>query len=161
MDLFSESWGSFASTNSLFQVRLEDPLAQGGPRYFHLFCVAYLHLVEADWDDALQFTEEFRQAIRARFKRPIIVAGNYDQTRAEWVLSKGYADLVAFGRPFAANPDFPHRLANGVLLAQFDGNTLFGGDERGYVDYATASEAAEVLSKDACLHRTHDTSCYT
>jgi len=37
----------------------------------------------------------------------IIVAGIYDRTRAEWVIGKGYADLVAFGRPFVANPDLP------------------------------------------------------
>lgn len=97
--------------------------------------IAYLHLVEADWDDAPQFTEAFRQAIRARFKRPVIVAGNYDKARAEWVLSKGYADLVAFGRPFVANPDLPRRLADGLPLATFDGSTLFGGGERGYTDH--------------------------
>jgi N-ethylmaleimide reductase len=102
--------------------------------------IAYLHLVEADWDDAPQFTEEFRQAIRARFMRPIIVAGKYDATRAQWVLSRGYADLVAFGRPFVANPDFPRRLAAGLPLATFDGSTLFGGDERGYTDYSAAQE---------------------
>ncbi len=42
-----------------------------------------MHLVEADWDDAPVFTESFRQAIRERFTRPIIVAGNYDRARAE------------------------------------------------------------------------------
>jgi N-ethylmaleimide reductase len=104
--------------------------------------IGYLHLVEADWDDAPQFTEEFRQAIRARFKRPIIVAGNYDKARADWVLSSGYADLVAFGRPFVANPDFPRRLADDLPLAGFDDSTLFGGDERGYIDYPASPEAA-------------------
>ncbi|MFM0260446.1 alkene reductase [Paraburkholderia sediminicola] len=104
--------------------------------------IGYLHLAEADWDDAPQFTEEFRKAIRARFKRPIIVAGNYDKARADWVLSSGYADLVAFGRPFVANPDFPRRLAEDFPLASFDGSTLFGGDERGYTDYPVAPEAA-------------------
>ena len=103
--------------------------------------IAYLHLVEADWDDAPQFTEEFRQAIRARFTRPIIVAGNYDQARAEWVLSSGYADLVAFGRTFVANPDFPRRLVDGLPLATFDGTTLFGGGERGYTDYPASPKA--------------------
>jgi N-ethylmaleimide reductase len=103
--------------------------------------IAYLHLVEADWDDAPQFTEEFRQAIRARFTRPIIVAGKYDEARAEWVLSKGYADLVAFARPFVANPDFPRRLAEGLPLAAFDSSTLFGGNERGYTDYSALPEA--------------------
>ncbi len=104
-------------------------------QYLQTRGIAYLHLVEADWDDAPQFTEEFRQAIRARFTRPIIVAGRYDKVRAEWVLSKGYADLVAFGRPFLANPDLPHRLANDLPLATFDSGALFGGGERGYSDY--------------------------
>ena len=103
--------------------------------------IAYLHLVEADWEDAPQFTEAFRQAIRARYSRPIIVAGKYDQARAEWALSKGYADLVAFGRPFVANPDFARRLAEGLPLAAFDGSTLFGGDERGYTDYPALPKA--------------------
>jgi N-ethylmaleimide reductase len=97
--------------------------------------VAYLHLVEADWDDAPQFSEAFRQAMRARFQGPIIVAGKYDLARAEWVLEHGYADLVAFGRPFVANPDLPRRLEEALPLVPFDGNSLFGGDERGYTDY--------------------------
>jgi N-ethylmaleimide reductase len=104
--------------------------------------IAYLHLVEADWEDAPQFTEVFRQAIRARYTRPIIVAGKYDKAHAEWMLSKGYADLVAFGRPFIANPDFVRRLAEGLPLAAFDASTLFGGDERGYTDYPSLRNAA-------------------
>jgi N-ethylmaleimide reductase len=97
--------------------------------------IAYLHLVEADWDDAPVFSEAFRQQIRAKFLGPIIVAGNYDRERAERVLEQGYADLVAFGRPFIANPDLPVRLAQNLPLADFDGATLFGGSERGYTDY--------------------------
>ncbi|HXZ08581.1 MAG TPA: alkene reductase, partial [Paraburkholderia sp.] len=97
--------------------------------------IAYLHLVEADWEDAPQFSETFRQALRDRFTRPIIVAGKYDRARAEWVIEQGYADMVAFGRPFVANPDFPRRLADNLPLADFDGSTLFGGTERGYTDY--------------------------
>jgi N-ethylmaleimide reductase len=104
--------------------------------------VGYLHLVEADWDDAPQFSEAFRQQIRARFQGPIIVAGHYDLDKANWVLANGYADLVAFGRPFVANPDLPYRLAHGLPLHAFDGASLFGGGERGYTDYRTAREAA-------------------
>ncbi|WP_397452365.1 alkene reductase [Pseudomonas sp. NA-150] len=97
--------------------------------------IGYLHLVEADWDDAPVFTESFRQAIRQRFTRPIIVAGNYDRARAEWVIDKGYADLVAFGRPFVANPDLPLRLAQDLPLAALDHASLFGGTAEGYSDY--------------------------
>lgn len=107
--------------------------------------IAYLHLVEADWDDAPVVTEAFRQQLRERFSNPIIVAGNYNKARAQWVLEHGYADLVAFGRPFVANPDFPRRLIEDLPLAEFDGATLFGGTEIGYTDYPalpTATAAA-------------------
>jgi N-ethylmaleimide reductase len=97
--------------------------------------IGYLHLVEADWDDAPVFTESFRQAIREAFTRPIIVAGNYDRARAEWVIGQGYADLVAFGRPFVGNPDLPVRLEQNLPLASLDPATLFGGTAEGYIDY--------------------------
>ena len=60
---------------------------------------------------------------------PNIVAGHYDLDKANWVLANGYADLVAFGRPFIANPDLPYRLAQGLPLDAFDGASLFGGGE--------------------------------
>ena len=70
------------------------------------------------------------------------MAGKYDLARANWVLEKGYADLVAFGRPFVANPDLPRRLAHGLPLAAFSPDTLFGGDERGYTDYPGGAATA-------------------
>jgi len=103
--------------------------------------IAYLHLVEADWDDAPLFTEEFRRDMRARFRRPIIVAGHYDRAKAEWVLEQGYADLVAFGRPFISNPDLVARLKHDLPLAPLDPATLFGGGEQGYTTYPALQEA--------------------
>ena len=123
------------------------PTVLAAAEYLQDRCIAYLHLVEADWDDAPQFTEEFRQAIRARFTRPIIVAGNYDKARAEWVLSKGYADLVAFGRPFVSNPDLPRRLAQSLPLATLDSSALFGGGEGGYTDYPSWSAARQANTR--------------
>ncbi|MFJ3468660.1 alkene reductase [Pseudomonas sp. NPDC090201] len=105
--------------------------------------IGYLHLVEADWDDAPVFTESFRQALRERFARPIIVAGNYDRARAEWVIAKGYADLVAFGRAFVGNPDLPLRLERDLPLASLDPATLFGGNAQGYSDYPAAAATAQ------------------
>lgn len=104
--------------------------------------IAYLHLVEADWDDAPQFTESFRQEIRSRFGGTIVVAGNYDLEKANWVLGKGYADLIAFGRPFVANPDLPKRLAQGIPLSTLKPELLFGGGEEGYIDYSPSKQAA-------------------
>ncbi|MEH6421389.1 alkene reductase [Pseudomonas sp. CGJS7] len=97
--------------------------------------VAYIHLSEADWDDAPQVPASFRHELRAAYRGKLIVAGLYDRARGERILVDGLADLVAFGRPFIANPDLPRRYANDWPLAEYDPATLFGGDERGYTTY--------------------------
>lgn len=99
-----------------------------------------MHLSEADWDDAPVIPESFRIDLREIFTNTIIVAGSYTQERADHVLNKGYADLVAFGRPFVSNPDLVLRLENGCKLANLDNVTLFGGDEHGYIDYPSYNE---------------------
>jgi 2,4-dienoyl-CoA reductase-like NADH-dependent reductase (Old Yellow Enzyme family) len=38
------------------------------------------------------------------------------------------ADLVAFGRPYIANPDLVERLATGAPLAEVDWETVYGSD---------------------------------
>ncbi|CEO41925.1 alkene reductase [Photobacterium kishitanii] len=101
--------------------------------------IAYLHLSEADWDDAPVIPESFRVALRSVFTNPIIVAGSYTQARADDILQHGYADLVAFGRPFVSNPDLVSRLKYNQALDDLDGATLFGGNERGYTDYRVFS----------------------
>ena len=101
--------------------------------------IGYLHLAEADWDDAPQIPEAFRHALRTRFGGSLIVAGGYDAARAQAIVHAGLADAVAFGRPFIANPDLPGRLARDLPLADFDPATLFGGDARGYADYPPAA----------------------
>jgi len=105
--------------------------------------LAYIHLAEADWDDAPSIPDDFRQALRNAYSGRVIVAGKYTPERAQQILSSGMADLVAFGRPFIANPDLPARYAAGLPLAAFDPATLFGGAEQGYSDYAPARAAAE------------------
>lgn len=104
--------------------------------------LAYIHLVEADWDDAPAIPEDFRRALRAAYSGRIIVAGRYDRARAEAILAAGLADIIAFGRPFIANPDLPRRLKEGLPLASFDGATLFGGSAEGYSSYPALEEAA-------------------
>ncbi|GAA5784240.1 alkene reductase [Chitiniphilus shinanonensis] len=102
--------------------------------------IGYLHLSEADWTDAPQVPDTFRIALRQRFPGTLIVAGRYDVLRAEAILETGWADLVAFGRPFVANPDLPARLRHGWPLAELDPATLFGGGATGYTSYPNAPE---------------------
>ena len=97
--------------------------------------LGYIHLAEADWDFAPPVPDEFRLQLRKAFDGTLIVAGKYTKARAEAALETGLSDLVAFGRPFVANPDLPRRLAEGHACNAFDPATLFGGGARGYTDY--------------------------
>ena len=53
------------------------------------------------------------------------------------MLAERVADLVAFGRPFLANPDLPKRFEMKAPLNTPDANTFYGGGAKGYVDYPT------------------------
>lgn len=105
--------------------------------------IAYVHLAEADWDDAPQVPESFRARLRGAFGGRIIVAGGYSPESAERIVDADHADLVAFGRPFVANPDFPHRVRTGAPLASLDADSLYGGDSAGYTDYPSLATARE------------------
>jgi len=95
--------------------------------------IAYLHLVEADWDDAPAIPDDFRADLRARFGGLLIAAGGYDRGKAERMLGAGYLDLVAFGRPYVANPDLVDRLLKNRPLADYDPDRLYGGGRDGYI----------------------------
>lgn len=97
--------------------------------------LGHIHIAEADWDDAPETPLEFRVALRQAYAGHIVVAGGYDARKAQGFLTAGLVDLVAFGRPFLANPDFPYRLAENLPLADFDSNTLFGGGAEGFTTY--------------------------
>jgi N-ethylmaleimide reductase len=102
--------------------------------------LAYIHLAEADWDDAPVVPDQFRHDLRAVFSGAIIVAGKYDPERGRKIIDAGLADLVAMGRPFVANPDLPRRIAENLPMAELDGEKLFGGDAHGYSDYPAFDE---------------------
>lgn len=98
--------------------------------------IAYIHLSEADWDDAPTVSLEFRQSLRKVFNGAIVVAGNYTVETGAQIISDGLVDFVAYGRKFLANPDLPSRFENNFPLNEIsDMDTLFGGNERGYTDY--------------------------
>lgn len=97
--------------------------------------VGYIHIAEADWDDAPVMPLAFKRALRAAFPGAMIYAGKYTAERAQAALEEGWADLIAFGRPFVANPDLPERLRLAARLNEHNRETLFGGDARGLTDY--------------------------
>ncbi|MCZ4282933.1 alkene reductase [Kiloniella laminariae] len=104
--------------------------------------LAYIHLSEADWEDAPVIPEAFRHQLRAVYQGVIIVAGKYTRERGAKILEQGLADMVAYGRPFIANPDLPRRFREELALTDFDPATLFGGTAKGYADYQPAGQKA-------------------
>ncbi|GAB3498234.1 alkene reductase [Spirosoma knui] len=97
--------------------------------------VVYVHLVDHASMGAPAVDPAIVEAIRSTFKGIVILSGGYDVDRAEEALQSGRADLVAFGRPFIANPDLVERFKAGAELNQPDFSTFYTPDEKGYTDY--------------------------
>jgi len=101
--------------------------------------LGYVHLVDHSSMGAPKPEESTVRLICANFRsaggRTVILSGGYDRERAEADLSRGAADLVAFGRPFIANPDLVERLRAGAPLAAPDPTTYYRPGPEGYTDY--------------------------
>jgi N-ethylmaleimide reductase len=108
--------------------------------------VAYVSIAEADWDNAPDLPEGFRRAVRDTFSGRIIYAGRYTAERGERLIEAGLADLIAFGRPFIANPDLPRRVQHGWPLTPVDPTTMYGGTEHGFTDYPAYTPAVSPLA---------------
>ena len=103
------------------------------------FGLAYLHLIEPRIDGSKLRADGLPPVAARQWRRvfdgPIIAAGGFERDSAEQIVDEGDADLVAFGRHFAANPDLAERLRRGLRLSPHDRDTFHGGNERGYTDY--------------------------
>jgi N-ethylmaleimide reductase len=97
--------------------------------------LAYLHVREIWKTDAGETPLAVTPVIRKSYNGAIIVNDNYDLKTGSDIVAKGAADLVAFGRPFIANPDLVERLRAGVPLAEPDSDTFYTMGEKGYTDY--------------------------
>ena len=135
-------WGAdrvgvrFSPLNPFNSVSDSDPAAIFGyaARALGRFGLAYLHLAEMAASDAEHAAFDWR-GLAGAFGGTIIANAGYDRARADAAIAGGWADLVAFGVPFLANPDLVARLKRGVMLNDPDQATFYGGAEAGYTDY--------------------------
>jgi N-ethylmaleimide reductase len=74
-------------------------------------------------------------AIRSNFSNTIIICNGITPETAASVLGLGFADIIAFGRSFLANPDLVNRIVNNEPLNQVDFTTLYTPGAKGYTDY--------------------------
>ncbi|RQO83288.1 alkene reductase [Acidovorax sp. FJL06] len=99
--------------------------------------LAYLHVLEGDMTAAPHSLDY--GLLRRQFGGTYIANNGYDKARAMAAIRGGAADLIAFGKPFIANPDLVTRFRHDLPLSDPDPTTFYGGDERGYTDYPAAA----------------------
>jgi N-ethylmaleimide reductase len=105
--------------------------------------LAYVHVIEGATGGPRELPDRpfdyaaLRAAYRAAGGQAAWMVNNgYDRGLADAALAAG-ADLVAFGRPYIANPDLVRRLREGAPLNAPDRATFYGGGAQGYTDYPT------------------------
>lgn len=103
--------------------------------------LAYIHIIEGATGGPREIADRpfdyvaLKQAYRtAGGKGAWMVNNGYDKAMAEKAVADG-ADLVAFGKPYIANPDLVERLRSNAALNTPDKTTFYGGREKGYTDY--------------------------
>jgi N-ethylmaleimide reductase len=111
--------------------------------------LAYLHVIEGDTSGRAVAPFDYARLKRA-FGGLVIANNAFDKRRASEAIAEGRADLIAFGKPFIANPDLVIRLLLDAPLASVDRETLYGGSEQGYTDYPIL----RAIAPHACYHDT-------
>lgn len=110
------------------------------------FGLAYLHIIEPRVKGNLTIDEGqapiAAQQLRRVFKGKIMAAGGFEPDTAETTIENGFADAVAFGRHFVANPDLPLRIKEGLTLTKYDRDTFWTFDSVGYNAYLFIKELA-------------------
>ena len=107
--------------------------------------LAYVHVIEGATGGPRELAERpfdyatFKAAYRGAGGQGAWMVNNaYTRELAEAALAGG-ADIVAFGRPFIANPDLVERLQSHAPLNEINRATLYGGGAEGYTDYPALS----------------------
>src|ERR1700738_5147683 len=105
--------------------------------------LTYIHVIEGATGGPRDIAPFDYGSLRKRFKQAYIANNGYDFELATKVLAADEADLIAFGKPFLANPDLVERLKRGAPLNAADKATFYGGSAKGYTDYPALGEALD------------------
>jgi N-ethylmaleimide reductase len=97
--------------------------------------LVYMHIVDHSSMGAPAVSPAVKATIRKKFKGAVILSGGYDADSAGRDLGENKGDLVAFGRPFIANPNLVEKLRKKAPLNIPDQATFYTPGEKGYTDY--------------------------
>ena len=105
--------------------------------------LAYLHLSEPFTDvSKIPFAEQhIAKRYRPMYHGTLVINSGFDQEKGHEIIEEGFADAVAFGKPFISNPDLPERFASHAELAKWDESTFYTPGEKGFTDYPSLQEA--------------------
>lgn len=104
--------------------------------------LAYVHLSEpfTDVSEIPHAVTEIAKHFRPLYNGTLMINSAFDQEKGNKVIEEGYADLVAYGKPYVSNPDLVERFENNLDLAEWDQSTFYSGGAEGYTDYPEASK---------------------
>ncbi|XP_031489314.1 putative 12-oxophytodienoate reductase 11 [Nymphaea colorata] len=124
-----------------------DPLALGlyMMEALNKYGLLYAHVVEPRMITVGERTETSHSLLpfRKAFKGTLIAVGGYNKEDGNKAIADGYADLVAFGRFFLANPDLPRRFKLDAPLNKYNRSTFYISDPViGYTDYPFLEQAS-------------------
>ncbi len=78
--------------------------------------------------------------LKREFGGVYIANEKFTVEQSEAALREGWADAIAFGLKYIANPDLVARLRAGAALNELDQTTLYGGGAKGYSDYPALTD---------------------
>jgi N-ethylmaleimide reductase len=99
--------------------------------------IAYAHITRVTAQDIRHGAKEGvgPKELRKFFKGTVISAGGFDRATGDQAIAEGWADAIAYGVPFLANPDLPERLRRNLPLNPPDEATFYASGPKGYTDY--------------------------
>lgn len=131
-------------TSTYNNIKHENPKEQ-----FHLLIndfnqlpLAYVHIMNVPFpvDQYPHYPKDSVEEFGSKSAHPIIANCGYTKESGEAELQKGIAKLISFGALFLANPDLPKRFELGAELNELDQATMYGGQDKGYIDYPFLAE---------------------
>ncbi|MDB6118299.1 MAG: NADH:flavin oxidoreductase [Verrucomicrobiaceae bacterium] len=99
--------------------------------------LAYAHITEVTAQDIAHGATAGvgPRELRPSYPGNIVTAGGFTQESGNQALAEGWADAIAFGTSFLANPDLPMRFAQQAPLNTPDEATFYASGSTGYTDY--------------------------
>lgn len=99
--------------------------------------LAYVHFTEpfTDVSEVPYAVTEIAKHFRPIYKGLLMINKGFTKESGNQVIEDGYADMVAYGVPFIANPDLVQRFEEDAPLNAADQSTFYTFTAKGYNDY--------------------------